>query len=292
MTALTTTVVALPHLGVLAIEGTDAATFLQGQATCDTRLLSATQGALGALCNLQGRVIVSFHVLATADGLCLVMPRDRVAPVLVHLQKYAVFSRVTLRDAGDALTLLGRAGDGKIFNTLQEGTTRWLQLPGGRQLGVAPAGEAAAGGDGTVSWRAASIVAGELLVDSANAGHYLPQALNYDVIGGVSFNKGCYTGQEVVARMHFKGRMKERLYIGSATVAGSAPMAGTTVVDADGKAAGTVVDAVPDDGRYLTGAVLRHDAVREGNLHLGDPAGPILSIGEQPCDIDSGTTAP
>jgi folate-binding protein YgfZ len=286
MTTLTATAVALRHLGVLAIEGPDVATFLQGQATCDARALSATQGGLGALCNLQGRMIVSFHVLAHEGDLWLVMPRDRVAPVLTHLKKYAVFSKVTLSDASDSLVVLGRAGGGETFTAFADAGTHWLQLSGARQLGIAPAGAGAPAGDGSLAWRDAAIAAGELLVDSANADRFLPQALNYDVIGGVSFRKGCYTGQEVVARMHFKGRMKERLYVGDCQAGACTP--GTAVVDADGKAVGAVVDAVCREGQCRIGAVLRHDAVRAGALRLGAADGPALAIGAQPYGFDRG----
>jgi folate-binding protein YgfZ len=286
MSTLTATAVALRHLGVLAIEGPDAATFLQGQATCDARALSATRGALGALCNLQGRMIVSFHALATANGLWLVMPHDRVAPVLTHLKKYAVFSKVTLSDASDSSVVLGRAGASDAFTAFTEAGTHWLQLDGGRQLGVAPAGAATAAGDGSLAWREAAIAAGELLVDSANGDRFLPQALNYDVIDGVSFKKGCYTGQEVVARMHFKGRMKERLYVGDCQAGDCTP--GTAVVDAAGKAVGSVVDAVCRDGQCRLGAVIRHDAVRAGGLRLGAANGPALAIGAQPYAFDRG----
>lgn len=271
---------ALPHLGVLALDGPDAATFLQGQATCDTRALSADRGALGALCNLQGRMIVSFYVLPVADGLRLVMPRDRVDAVLAHLKKYAVFSKVTLRDDSSAYTVCSEAGGGEPFSLQTRDGALRMFLRGGRALGLQPAVSTLP--DGSATWRAASIAAGELLVDTANADQYLPQALNYDVIDGVSFRKGCYTGQEVVARMHFKGKMKERLYVCRASAA-AAPAAGSAVTDADGRTVGSVVDAVAQDGTCVIGAVIRHEAVAAGGLRLA--AGSELLFGVQPCTM-------
>lgn len=268
---------ALPHLGVLAIDGPDAATFLQGQATCDTRALSADRGALGALCNLQGRMIVSFYVLPVADGLRLVMPRDRVDAVLAHLKKYAVFSKVTLRDDSPAYTVSSEAGGGEPFSLQTRDGALRMFLRGGRALALLPAGASLP--DGSATWRAASIAAGELLVDTANADQYLPQALNYDVIDGVNFRKGCYTGQEVVARMHFKGKMKERLYVCRAGGT-AAPVAGSAVTDADGRTVGSVVDAVAQDGDCLIGAVIRHDAVAAGGLQLA--GGQPVTVGATP----------
>ncbi len=271
---------ALHHLGVLAIDGPDAATFLQGQATCDTRALSDTHGALGALCNLQGRMIVSFYMLPAADGLRLVMPRDRVDAVLAHLKKYAVFSKVTLRDDTPAYTVSSEGGDGEPFALQTRDGALRMFLRGGRALGLRPAASTLP--DGSATWRAASIAAGELLVDTANADQYLPQALNYDVIDGVSFRKGCYTGQEVVARMHFKGKMKERLYVCQAAGA-VAPEAGSPVTDADGRTVGTVVDAVARDGDCFVGAVIRHEAVAAGGLRLA--GGQPVTVGAAPYSL-------
>lgn len=294
----TFTVDLAPQLGVLAIDGPDAATFLQGQATCDTRLVSPARGALGALCNLQGRMIASFFVVAAPDGLRLVMPRDRVAPVLQHLKKYAVFSKVMLRDAGDERLLTGLFGAGAEAAaaalagnvpaaTHDAGTTEaltLLRLRGKHRflaISAAPLAIDAAASD-LAHWTQSAIAAGELLVDGANADKFLPQGLNYDVIDGVSFKKGCYTGQEVVARMHFKGKMKERLYHGSTD--GDAPAAGTPVYRAgDEQPAGTVVAAARTGQHTHVALVVRHDAVAQG-VRLGAPDGVAI-------DIDDSTPA-
>lgn len=273
----------LPQLAVLAIDGPDAATFLQGQATCDTRLLAGGRGLLGALCNLQGRMIVSFYVLPTDSGLALLMPRDRVAAVKAHLQKYALFSKVTLVDAGTPTVVGAASGAGETWQLVHRDGAVLLALRDGRQVGISTASPAA-DDDAARRWRAAAIAAGELLVDSANADRHLPQALNYDVIDGVSFRKGCYTGQEVVARMHFKGRMKERLYVARADTAAAA---GSAVLDGDGRTVGSVVDAMAQDDGAVLAAVLRHDAVRQGGLRL--PDGSALAPCEpQPVAFDRG----
>lgn len=237
---------ALPCLGVLAIDGAEAPTFLQGQATCDTRQLLPGTPLLGALCNLQGRMLVSFHVFAVEGGLRLVMPRDRVAAVQGHLKKYAVFAKVALRDASADESVAARAGDAVPV--------------------LLPAGTPPPPADGSLAWRAVAIRAGRVLVDTANADRHLPQALNYDVIEGVSFRKGCYTGQEVVARMHFKGRMKERLR--HFTASGPAPAAGAALEDAEGKTVGTVVDAVQTGENCEIAAVVRHEAWHAGGLRV------------------------
>lgn len=304
-----TTVFPLDHLGILAIDGADAATFLQGQATCDLRQVTPTHGALGALCNLQGRMIVSFHVLATPEGLALLMPRDRVQPVLQHLKKYAVFSKVTLADAGDRWRVVGALQrDGETFAVQDAGGWPLMTLRGGRGIGLQDVAAAIAGMAGSLqdmggedamrpigarasanAWRAAAISAGECLVDSANADRFLPQALNYDLIDGVSFKKGCYTGQEVVARMHFKGRMKERLYVATSNApATGSPAANTAVIDAGGKTVGEVVAAVVVDNRCLVAAVIRHEAVRSSDLHLADGGGPLRLVDPQPVFFDRG----
>jgi len=260
----------LPTLGVLAIDGGDAATFLQGQATCDCRQLDGTRAALGALCNLQGRMIVSFYVFSVAGGLRLLMPRDRVAAVLSHLKKYAVFSRVTLRDDSDAVALAYAVIDtaAPFSVTAAAGGARILHLRGQRALRWDPSTPPAAADGDAAAWRAACIRAGELLVDTASADAFLPQALNYDVIDGVNFRKGCYTGQEVVARMHFKGRMKERLQLLHAPAA--APAAGSALQDGDGQDVGRVLDAVGSGEGSVVAAVVRHDALARGVILTAD----------------------
>lgn len=278
----------LAHLGVLAIDGADAVTFLQGQATCDCRQLDASHAALGALCNLQGRMIVSFYVFAVDGGLRLLMPRDRVPVVLTHLKKYAVFSKVTLRDDSDAASLHGCLDDSRSITpfsaTRETEDSVTLHLRGRRALrwqtkmkaAITPAAstEKEAGESRTSTadnaWRAAAIRAGELLVDAVNADAFLPQALNYDVIDGVNFRKGCYTGQEVVARMHFKGKMKERMQIFRGT--SSAPPVDTPLQDDAGHDVGRVVDAVNDEEGCLIAAVVRHDALARGAILTSDKA--------------------
>jgi len=293
---------ALPHLGVLAVDGPDASTFLQGQATCDCRQLAADRGALGALCNLQGRMIVSFYVIAVADGLRLVMPRDRVPAVLTHLKKFSVFSRVSLRDdsaayllfdAGNEASAADAPGaDASGFAVMTQNGIHTLVLRSHRALGCAPAAAfaTAATVDGSAAWRAAAIRAGELLVDTANADKFLPQALNYDVIDGVSFRKGCYTGQEVVARMHFKGKMKERLYVLQAGVAATVPT-GTAIIDAGGNKVGEVVDAAASDGMCHIAAIVRHDAMQAGSLRLGDDNHTPLAAAVAPYPIPAANPA-
>lgn len=272
----------LAHLGILAIDGSDAVTFLQGQATCDCRQLDATHAALGALCNLQGRMIVSFYVFAVDGGLRLLMPRDRVPVVLTHLKKYAVFSKVSLRDDSDAATLQGciddsasatpfsatrDSEDSVTLHLRSQRALRWQAMTKAAltpDTNTAPEARASSTTAGDDAWRAAAIRAGELLVDSANADAFLPQALNYDVIDGVNFRKGCYTGQEVVARMHFKGKMKERLQIFRGN--SSAPPAGTPLQDDAGHDVGRVVDAVNDGEGCVIAAVVRHDALARGSI--------------------------
>lgn len=282
-------------LGVLAIDGPDATTFLQGQATCDTRLLSTTRALLGALCNLQGRMIVSFYVLPAGDGLRLLMPADRVGTVMTHLKKYAVFSKVTLREAAELAVFFSRNTGGEPFTLSQDSDSARLSLRGDRTLSIVPAAtttgsapdatpDATIATDGNHAWLASSILAGELLVGTAVAERFLPQALNYDVIDGVSFRKGCYTGQEVVARMHFKGRMKERLYVLTSD-AGDTPAPGTVIVDAAGNPCGEIVAAAQQDDSCLIGAVVRHDAMLAGSLRLGSPEGLVLQACEMPYSV-------
>lgn len=256
------------HLAVITAIGEQAQDFLQGQLTCDLRDLAPGQSRLAMHLSLKGRAMVSLRVSRRDDGFDLVTPATKADDVLNGLKKYALFSKVVLaKDEQRQVIGLTAEPDDEAIALGGPGEPRWFRLS--TDTAPSAAGTAA-------DWLALDIAAGEAHLYPGGEDLWLPQALNYDLLGGVHFNKGCYLGQEVVARMHFKGQMKQRLrrwqWAGT-----DAPAVGTVLRNADGKSLGEVVQAVASDGQVQALAVIRLD--HAGDLYLDNQA---LGAQEQP----------
>lgn len=269
-------------LGVIAAGGADAAAFLQAQLSADVLRLGPGESRLAAWCDAKGRVQAILRVLLRDDEFLLLLPHSLVAPVLQRLRLFVLRSRVSLRDAGEELTVRGVPGEngteepepGRVART---GDRQYLALPGPqpRLLVIAPPHEVR--DDETLSeidWRRADILAGLPQVHPETQGEFVPQMLNLHWLGGIDFDKGCYPGQEVVARLQYRGKLTRRLFRGVLDAAAT-PRPGTPVADAEGRPQGQVVEAAPGpDGQDLL-AVLRIDAT-EGPLSI-DGAGLALA---------------
>jgi folate-binding protein YgfZ len=211
----------LQSLGVLGIRGPDAARFLQGQLSNDLALLvasapgAATPPALlrAGLHNPQGRTLALLG-LATAgpEAILALLPRELIAATLATLRRYVLRSKVALSDESEQWHLCGlmpAAGAADIglaagLCVSYDQTRRLLLL---RVEDARPAGEPLP----YAQWHALDIAAGLPQVYGASAGQFVAQMLNLDCIGAISFTKGCYTGQEVIARAHYRGRVKRRM---------------------------------------------------------------------------------
>ena len=243
------------HLAIITARGEEAEKFLQGQLTTDLRNLAPGDNRLAMHLNLKGRAMVSMRLLRTADGYDLLTPAGMADAVLKGLQKYALFSKLTL-SLDDRRLALGftdakPASDYQAWPLHSPGMPRWMALVANDTPGLDTFADASA-------WQALDIDAGTAHVYPGGEDLWLPQALNYDVLDGVHFNKGCFLGQEVVARMHFKGQMKQRMrawqWPGDVV-----PDTGTVLRDAEGKAVGELVQAVSVDGKVKALVVTRLD---------------------------------
>ena len=294
----------LPQLGSLRFEGPDAATFLHGQLSSDLRELSPGRLQRSSYSSPKGRVL--------ADLLLWRAPRDDatihaligadLAPAIAkRLSMFVLRAKVRVGDvsAGSARFGVGGPGAaGAIDRALgahpdpgavasADGVVV-IGLPDGRFVVEADVAHAqrvqdalaahAARTDAT-PWIAADVRAGVPLVTTATSDQFVPQALNLDVLGAVSFQKGCYPGQEIVARTQYLGRLKERLYAFDADV--PPPQAGTRLYAASfgDQPCGTVVSAaaVPGTTRSELLAVVQRAAVENDAVHLGAPDGPVLA---------------
>jgi len=285
----------LSHEGVLAVRGADAAKFLQGQLTCNLNYLSDTQASLGARCTQKGRMQSSFRILLQGDGVLLAMASELLEPQLADLKKYAVFSKSKLTDesaawvrfglsnADQALASLGLELPAETDSVARSDTLIAIRVsPGRSELWVPVEHTEAVRAQLATQlqpadlnqWLLGQIRAGIGQVMPQTRELFIPQMLNLQAVGGVSFKKGCYTGQEIVARMQYLGKLKRRLYRLSLD-ATELPEPGTPLfAPSHNSAIGEVVIAAKADQCVELLAVLQAEAADSGDVHLGALEGP------------------
>jgi tRNA-modifying protein YgfZ len=230
------------NLGVLAFRGPDAARFLQGQLSADVQKLSTGQSTLAGLHNPQGRVIALLGLLRSADQEFLaVLPRELAVDAAQRLRKVTFRSKVAIDEASDLRVFGVDTGAAPAdMSTLAWGTRSLCLVPADRGAGMTP-GNA----DDVARWARTDVAEGIPQVYAATSETFVAQMLNLDLLGAIAFDKGCYTGQEVIARAHYRGRVKRRLQRWQSSTA-EAPRAGDSARSRDGRAL-TVVRAAPAD---------------------------------------------
>jgi folate-binding protein YgfZ len=262
----------LPHWSILQVAGPDAGKFLQGQLTCDIDALTAATATPGAHCTPKGRMLSSFLVAHPQPDTYWLRVRTAIRDsACAALAKYIVFSKAKLQ-AQTPLVAIGLSGPDAAaavrrfasdapasqygVTAAAGGVIVQLDAVGQRFEAWLPQDAALAlwqqCGDfevaGSAFWRWLDIHAGWASVEAGTVEAFIPQMLNYDRNGAVSFSKGCYTGQEIVARAHYRGQVKRHLL--QARAAAPAPLAGSDVAGADGRALGQIAAAVDRGDGY------------------------------------------
>ena len=260
----------LAHLGILRFSGADALSFLQGQVSNDAQPLSESTPVLAAYSTPQGRVLALIYLLPHSSGVLAILPREVLLPTLERMRKYILRAKVRIEDAAD-LVVAGK------FDAAPPGTARYVEHDG---IGVAPVAhdasrywvvgppqkiaavaDAAAAKRIEEEWRLADIRAGLPQVYAATSEAFVAQMLNLDLLDGISFTKGCYTGQEIIARTQHLGRIKRRLFrlaLPSGTWSIGQPLHLT-----DGRH-GRLTEVIESGGRTEALAVLGIDASAAG----------------------------
>jgi len=242
----------------MEIVGADAMTFLQGQVSSDLSDLPMGGGQLSTFNDPQGRVIAMLRIFKTADGFVALVPDEIAGPVMTRLKMFVMRSRVAI-ESGTRWRVLGIHGHG------QPSGVPSMRLDVTEPLCIAIQGEV----DSSISadrgeWDALETACGMPEVYAATSGHFVPQMLRLDRFGAVSFTKGCYVGQEVIARAHHLGRIKRHTRLFRATDGRVAP--GQPVSKAHDKI-GEVVRTASHGNDLLVLAVVRDDA--EGPFSAG-----------------------
>ncbi len=308
MSGATTGAARLTQSGVLHFGGADAQTFLQGQLSCDVNGIAADGATYGSYNTPKGRMLATFLLWRDESGFVMQLPRSLSETLRKRLSMYVLRSKVVVRDLSDEYELFGVAGKSALdalgtsfppvpsapLRTASASGMQFVRIANDRCLAIfGKANAQARAALGTLpqrteaEWDLAEIRAGIPHLSAPTQEQFVPQMGNLDLIGGVSFNKGCYPGQEIVARMHYLGRLKQRMYLARIDAAETAqPGDKLFSPDTGEQATGMIVNAAPDPaGGQLALAVMHIDSFAGNQVHWKSLEGPQLSFLELPYGI-------
>ena len=299
----------ISHLTLLRVHGVEAEGFLQGQLSNDIRLVTDSRTQLSAYCNPKGRMLAIFRIFKRDDAYLLQLPAALAETTLKRLSMFILRAKVTLTAADPALVSLGIAGPNaalrlqelwgsvpvQVDDCRSDATLTAMRLPGvtprfqlvGPVATIGPLWDrlkSAAMPVGPRVWRWLDIQAGVPSILPGTVEEFVPQMTNLDLVDGVNFKKGCYPGQEIVARMHYLGRLKQRM-VGARVASDTPPLPGTPVFAPDfpGQSAGMVVDAqAGPSGGYDLLVVAQLSSIAQGDIHLERQDGPALTLKDLP----------
>jgi tRNA-modifying protein YgfZ len=304
----------LSHLRLTSISGEDAEGFLQGQFTNDIRAVSQEHHQMSGYCTPKGRMLANFRICSNTGQYILQTPTDTQPALIKRLSMFVLRSNVTIEDVSNNRIAIGIAGEccqellKSHFRTVpfepgqatEENGVSLLRLPGPspRYMLVGQPSQITAIWEDCLPrasatnhelWTLLDIRSGIPTVYADTAESFVPQMVNMQMVDGVSFDKGCYVGQEIVARMKYLGTLKRRMYLARVD-AKKQPLPGDEIyspLDAEsGQGHGNVVmSARSGQGCYETLAVLNSSSHENGNLHLESETGPALEFSAMPYQI-------
>jgi hypothetical protein len=301
----------LSRCGLIAITGDDAQGFLHAQLTSDVNALTLNRSQYSGYCTPKGRLLASFLLWRDEQGYFMDLPALLREPIQKRLSMYILRSKVKMRDASGDFACFGVAGEQAEANlnellgevpraphevAYHDGITV-IRLPDERFMVVVPRQNAPAIHQALASnaraitnryWDWLGIRAGIPVITPATQEEFVPQMVNFDAIGAVSLNKGCYPGQEIVARMHYLGRLKQRMVLANIPT-DEVPQPGDKLYSAElgEQASGSIVNAAasPDGGCDVL-AVIQISSIAAGSVHWKSADGPVLTLLPVPYKID------
>jgi len=309
----------LSHLSLIKAAGADTVSFLQGQLTNDIEQLTDNRSQLSGYCNPKGRLLASFRVFRKAEDLYLMLPEALYDSTFKRLKMYLMRSKVEFSNCSDHTVSIGISGPAadtelqkhlkdlpqKIDDVIHSGELSIIKLPGiqprfqltgpvdeliplwqSLDVNAAPVGKAV--------WDLLEIRAGIPTIYPETVESFVPQMVNLELINGVSFKKGCYTGQEIVARMHYLGKLKRRMYRvhidSSESIIPGTPLFSPT--SSSGQGTGNIVVAAPaSSGKGIEAlAVIQTSESESSELRLNNAEGEAISILEIPYEFPAQKT--
>jgi len=300
----------LSQFGLIHFSGEDAQTFLHNQLSCDINALVPGRSTFGAYCTPKGRMLVSFLLWRSDQGYFMQLPSSLREPIQKQLSKFILRSKVKTTDVTGDSVLIGVSGNDaaalmqRVIGQAPQGErgvahtsdATVIRLPGNRFEIAAAKDKAprvlevlASGAEttGQEHWEWLDIRAGIPTILPSTQEAFVPQMVNLDLIGGVSFEKGCYPGQEIVARMHYRGTLKQRMYL-ACIAANERPQPGDKLYGAGfgEQACGTIVNAASSpQGGYDTLAVIQIAAAEKNDVHWKALEGPLLKLLPLPYEV-------
>ncbi len=287
---------------ILSFSGEDAVAFLNAQLTSDVAGLAVSHTQYSGYCTPKGRLLATFLLWRRRNEVLALVPAEIADAIRSRLAKYVLRSRVRIEDATAHCALFGLVGEdaaralsGLIdrvpasdHEIVEAGGLDLARLPVGRYLLLAPAHDAGrvrtdlgrAAADARGAWRLSDIEAGVPVIDAVTQEEYVPQMVNLDLIGGVSYSKGCYPGQEIVARTHYLGKIKQRLFRVRAPQ-GERLRAGERLYSAEfgaDQASGAILSVADAADAAEALAVIQRTAIEHGPIRLRALDGPPLEI--------------
>ena len=280
----------LSDWGVIRALGADAASFLHGQLTQDFALLDGSHARLAGFCTAKGRLLATMVGWKQGEEeILLALPAETLAATLKRLSMFVMRAKCKLSDASAEFAVYGLMDvpAAEAWTLARDGDAVQIALPGSdRALLVQPASAAAPAGAEITSddWAAAEAEAGVAWVRGATVEAFVPQMINFEVLGGVSFKKGCYPGQEIVARSQYRGTLKRRLQVFETDAAATVGQEIFNSADPE-QPAGIVAGSGTRDGRTVIAAEIKLAALEGGSLHLGSASGAMLQPRALPYEI-------
>ena len=304
----------LSHYGLISVDGDDASDFLQGQLTNDVRNISEQHSQLSAYCTHKGRMLANFRVFKRDNSFYLSLPLSLLEPTLKRISMFILMSKVSIKNSSNALVRFGISGPtadehlSSLISSLPKEVDDAVQADGYTVIkvpGLHPRyeiyGELApmqklwdnldvhAAPAGAGAWEMLDIQAGIPTIYPETSEAFVPQMTNMQFINGVNFQKGCYTGQEVVARMQYLGKLKRRMFHVKVET-NDLVSPGDKLFSADctsAQGAGQIVSAQQDpDGGYRALAVINISDIETGKVQLHDENGPVVSAEKLPYSVE------
>jgi len=303
--ALSGTVISpLAHLGAIRASGAEAEIFLQNQLSNDVRELGTSRAQLSSYNSAKGRVLDLFLLRRDGDAILLETRRDTLPATLKRPRMFVLRSKVVLEDLAEGYGAFGVAGPqaaeflagiglpvpAQDWEWLTADGVTVLRRPGATTRYSVHAAADSLGGlwtrlatqarpVGSAAWRLLDILAGLPAIEPQTADHFVAQMLNLDRLGAISFTKGCYPGQEIVARMHYLGNLKRRMFLCRVGTAEAAPATPIHAADGDAQAIGEVVQSAPlPEGGTALLAVLQLSHGKDTQLRLGMADAAVLTV--------------
>jgi hypothetical protein len=299
------TLIDLSHLALLEVAGADAQSFLHSQLTLDLRDFARDSAALAAWCSPKGRVLATFILFRLDDAFYLALAANLAARICARLKLFVLRARVSITDRSAEYARLGVSGlnspellrtclsaapPARAWEVTADSRMAAIRLPGAQPRFLLAGGlkdlqdlhrdlQNACRVADTQAWLLQDIESGMPMIESATSDQFLPQMLDLDRLGGLSFDKGCYPGQEVIARLRYRGAVKQRLHCGrmreSMLLAAGTPL----YASGQGEQLGTILCAAPDviGGTALL-AVANLEAAARAPLHAGSIDGPAIDF--------------